>query len=89
MLTALAVRKGQAGIASKKNHVDVVALGNLCVDIVVPMDVLPPKDFEYRRRWVPGGLADDMSRLGLEASILTMIVAVRQPSQITSAAYIL
>lgn len=51
-LKALAMKKGQAGIASHAHNVDVVALGNLCVDIVVPMDVLPPKDFEHRRRWV-------------------------------------
>lgn len=37
----------QSGQTSPK--VDVVALGNLCVDVVIPMDTLPEPDLEVRR----------------------------------------
>lgn len=48
--SANGIKRPQPPSPFPARHVNVVALGNLCVDIVCPMEELPPKDFEYRRR---------------------------------------
>lgn len=58
---AASPRRGPGGMLCLRSlqakHVDVVALGNLCLDIVIPVPALPPADAAVRRR-----LLDDLTR---------------------------
>ena len=39
-----------ARTSSSSGRADVVAIGNICLDVVIPMEQLPPADTEVRRR---------------------------------------
>jgi hypothetical protein len=45
---------------------DVLALGNICLDVVIPVDTLPPEDPVVRRRMLDELTASPPGQVGLE-----------------------